>query len=64
MVSTSSSPAVVGFIDQDYLYKSVANVITYESGLAPIRPAGDRVRAVVILFIAYYRVQLQLTNLS
>ena len=35
-VSTSRLPPVVGFIDRDYCYKSVATQIPPDAGLAPI----------------------------
>ena len=41
---TSSSPAVVGFLEQDYSYKSIATQIPHNARLAPFRPHGDRSR--------------------
>ena len=41
MDSTSSPPAVVGFLDHDYRYRSIATQIPYNLRLAMIRPARD-----------------------
>ena len=35
MLSKSSPPGVVGFLDQNYSYKSVAIEIPYDNELAP-----------------------------
>ena len=42
MVCTSSLSAVVGFLDQDYRYKSVTLQISADAKLAPVRPVGYR----------------------
>ena len=34
--------AIVGVTDQDYRYKSVGTQIPYDTGLAPVHPAGNR----------------------
>ena len=42
MVTTAPPPAVVGFIDQDYSYKSVVKEILHNFGFSSVHPAGDR----------------------
>ena len=39
-----SLPAVVGFLDQDYRYKSVVAWISHDAGLALVRTVGNRTR--------------------
>jgi hypothetical protein len=41
-VINKSPPAVVGFLDRNYHYKSVATQILHDTGLTPIHPAGER----------------------
>ena len=37
MVSTSSLEAVIGFLDRNYRYKSIATQILQDAGLTPIQ---------------------------
>ena len=37
-----SPPVIVGFLDQDYHYRSVAIQIPHDAGLAPVHSAGLR----------------------
>ena len=48
VVSTSSSSAVVRFIEHDYLYNSVATLILDEAELAQICLPGDQTHAVYL----------------
>ena len=44
LVSISSSPAVVNFLDHDYRYKLVVTQIRRYAGIAKIHCVGDRAR--------------------
>ena len=51
MVSILSPLAVVGFLDLDYHYKTVASQISHNAGLAFIHPAGIKLRTVTCMVV-------------